>query len=118
MSPLLGFTKLLPALLDGTKTQTIRVPRKRPIEADEWLYVYWKLRTKDCYFIGLARTLSVQRIMFAEITDEIARRDGFVDRTACIRGLLLLHPTLIGSDELDVIRFEWVQGPYAKEAAT
>ena len=48
---LLGFTKLKEKLLDGSKTQTIRKLRKNPIKVGEKLYLYWKLRTKDCFWL-------------------------------------------------------------------
>lgn len=52
MSPLLGFTVFKEKILDGTKTQTIRKLRKRPIKEGDKLYLYWYLRQKDCEKLG------------------------------------------------------------------
>lgn len=50
--PLIGFTVFKDKLLDGTKTQTIRKLRKRPIKEGDKLYLYWHLRQKDCEKLG------------------------------------------------------------------
>jgi len=50
--PLLGFSVFKNKLLSGEKTQTIRRPRKQPIKVDDTLYIYWKLRTKNCQKLG------------------------------------------------------------------
>jgi hypothetical protein len=52
--PLLGFTVFKDNILDGSKRQTIRMLRKYPIKIGDKLYLYWKLRTKQCEKLGEA----------------------------------------------------------------
>lgn len=52
--PLLGFTVFKDKILDGTKTQTIRKPRKNSIKAGDKLYLYWHPRQKACQKLGEA----------------------------------------------------------------
>lgn len=52
--PLLGFTVFKDKILDGSKTQTIRKPRKNPIKVGDNLYLYWHPRQKDCEKLGEA----------------------------------------------------------------
>jgi hypothetical protein len=54
MTPLLSFTVFKDKILDGSKTQTIRKLRKRPIKQGDRLYLYWHCRQKDCEKIGEA----------------------------------------------------------------
>jgi len=68
--PLLGFTKLKSKLLDGSKTQTIRKPRKYPLKVGDKLFVYWKLRTKECEKLGEARITSIVRKPILEVTED------------------------------------------------
>jgi hypothetical protein len=75
--PLLSFTHLLPKLLDQSKLQTIRKPRKIPLRVGDLLYVYWKCRTPEAHKLGEARIRSIVRKPFCEITAEDFRRDGF-----------------------------------------
>jgi len=76
---LLGFTKLKEKLLDGTKTQTIRKPRKHPIKVGDKLYIYWKLRTKECEKLGEAIVSKVVRKQLGDINAQDAIKDGFLD---------------------------------------
>lgn len=46
--PLLGFNVFYQKILNGSKRQTIRPLRKKPIEVGDKLYLYWHLRRKDC----------------------------------------------------------------------
>ena len=46
--PLLGFTVHKKKIQDREKRQTIRAMRKYPIQKGDTLYIYWKLRTKQC----------------------------------------------------------------------
>lgn len=52
--PLIGFTVFKEKILDGSKTQTIRKHRKKPIEIFDTLYLYWHPRQKDCEKLGVA----------------------------------------------------------------
>lgn len=77
--PLLGFTKLKDKLLDGSKLQTIRKPRKIPLKVGDKLYVYWMLRTKNCEKLGEAKVTKIVRKKLRDITQEDAVKDGFSD---------------------------------------
>ena len=109
--PLLGFTKLKKKLLDGSKTQTIRRPRKHPFKVGDKLYVYWKLRTKECEKLGEAKVTKIVRKTLGKMTREDAVKDGF-------DGVINLHSALISmhkiryypfKEEFDVITFEWTR---------
>lgn len=111
MMPLLGFTKLKKKLLDGTKTQTIRKPRKTPFKVGDKLFVYWKLRTKQCEKLGEAVVTKIVRKCLGEMTMEDAVNDGF-------DGVIALHSALISmhkiryypfKEEFDIITFEWTK---------
>jgi len=49
--PALGFTIMKEKLIDGSKRQTIRLLRKHPIKVGDSLFLFWKLRTKECELI-------------------------------------------------------------------
>ena len=53
--PLLGYSMFEGKILDGSKRQTIRKLRKRPIEKGDMLYQYWHLRRKDCEELGVSQ---------------------------------------------------------------
>ena len=112
--PLLGFTKLKEKLLDGTKTQTIRKPRKHPIKVGDKLFVYWKLRTKECEKLGEAIVTKIVRKRAFEFTREDAIKDGFeADQfRPALNNLVLaleeMHSDYYTDDkEFDIITFEW-----------
>lgn len=116
-TPLLGFTKLKEKLLDGSKTQTIRKPRKRPIKVGDKLYVYWKLRTKECRKLGVGKVTSIVRKSILDITEEEAIKDGF-DPLPCssARNRLLIafgqmYPKLPLKTQFDIITWKWTDGP-------
>jgi len=113
---LLGFTKLKEKLLDGTKTQTIRKPRKHPIKKGDKLFIYWKLRTKECEKLGEAIIRKIVRKKAEDFTQNDALRDGFSQdyfRTPLANLMQALH-TMHGEfnefkQEFDVITFEWTK---------
>lgn len=111
--PLLGFTKLKSKLLDDSKTQTIRKPRKHPLKVGDKLFVYWKLRTKQCEKLGEARITKIVRKSLLNLTEDEAVKDGFesVGYSTARNELLIcfakMHPTANLSTEFDVITFEW-----------
>ena len=93
---LLGFTVYKEKILDGSKRQTIRKLRKHPILVGDKLYLYWKLRTKDCEKLGEAVCKETFTILFkmygltiikcgyglgqfmnGEDACDLTRRDGF-----------------------------------------
>ena len=116
---LLGFTKLKEKLLDGSKTQTIRKPRKHPLKVGDKLFVYWKLRTKECEKLGEAIVTKIVRKPFGNLTEEDAVKDGFEAKTISgidISALGYLstalfvmhgHDNISEGTEFDVITFEW-----------
>ena len=113
--PLLGFTKLKDKLLDGSKTQTIRKPRKHPIKVGDKLFIYWKLRTKECEKLGEGIVTKVVRKQLWEINNEDAKKDGFepigyLNTLGSFLGVfLLMHPNITDTTEFDVITWEWTQ---------
>jgi len=109
MSPLLGFTKLLDELLSEKKLQTIRLPRKHPIQEGDVLFIYWKLRTKECRKLGIAYTRSVVRKKFCELTELDAMRDGFQNLLDLKKAFYDVHPKVTENTEVDVIRFVWAK---------
>jgi len=75
-------------ILNGSKTQTIRKPRKRETKQDDILHLYTGLRTKQCVLIAKATCENVipilifpfQKRLVANITTNIfqfAQDDGF-----------------------------------------
>ena len=113
--PLLGFTKLKQKLLDGTKTQTIRKPRKHPIKKGDKLYIYWKLRTKECEKLGEAIVTKIERKFVGEMRGADAVFDGFNNRKELVSALYEMHSEQVCLHEpFDIITFEWT----SKEAKT
>lgn len=107
--PLLGFTKLKAKLLDGTKTQTIRKPRKHPLKVGDKLFIYWKLRTKECEKLGEAIITKIVRKTLEYITNEDAVKDGFSDIVEFMDVFTGMHTDAHMDTWFDVITFEWTQ---------
>ena len=106
--PLLGFTKLLDKLLDGSKTQTIRRPRKHPIKVGDTLFIYWKLRTKECKKLGEGMVTRIQRKFLGEMTNRDAVLDGFNNRKELITALYEMHSEQVCLKEaFDIITWDW-----------
>lgn len=58
--PALSFNKkFVPHILNGTKKQTIRKFRKKPINVGNRLFLYTGMRTKQCKKIGEASCVAV-----------------------------------------------------------
>lgn len=54
--PALNFRgEFVDSILDGSKTQTVRLPRKRPIDVADDLYLYTGMRTPACRPLGVAK---------------------------------------------------------------
>jgi ASC-1-like (ASCH) protein len=65
--PALSFKKeFVDAVKNGTKTQTIRATRKRPIKVGDTLYLYTGMRTKNCKKLKEVICKSVQDIFINE----------------------------------------------------
>jgi hypothetical protein len=106
---LLGFTKLKDKLLDGSKTQTIRKPRKIPLKVGDKLYIYWKLRTKQCQKLGEAKVTKIVRKCVAAMTHQDAVLDGFTSLQELALALYAMHPDVNEFSEFDIITFEWTK---------
>lgn len=106
--PLLGFSVMKQKLLDGSKTQTIRKPRKFPIQIGEKLYIYWKLRTKKCEKLGEGIVTKIDRKRLLDLTEEEAKKDGFLDKAGLLAWFLNKHG-LEGhrTKKFDVITWNW-----------
>lgn len=83
--PLLGFMVMRDKIERGEKRQTIRLARKYPIKVGDKLYLYWKLRTKECQRIlpkedypapVCTESLRLPWRVLVQMPD-IAERDGF-----------------------------------------
>ncbi len=107
---LLGFSVLKEKLLNGSKTQTIRKPRKHPIREGDKAYIYFGLRTKHCQKLGEGQILSVVRKKFFDLSDEDAVKDGFRDAFELRYTLLRLHDfhEAPKDAEFDVITWKWL----------
>lgn len=58
--PALNFKRqFMSAVLNGTKRQTIRATRKRPIKAGDLLHLYTGMRSKNCLRLRVARCTAV-----------------------------------------------------------
>jgi len=109
--PLLGFTKFKPKLKDGSKRTTIRRPRKNPIEVGDTLYLYWKLRTKDCEKLGEGICTRKITKPISEITPQEAVDDGFDCLYDLYQGLAKMHGgwDAINRGVWDIISWDWVK---------
>ena len=131
--PLIGFTEFKGMIEDGTKRQTIRALRKHPIKINDVLYLYWKLRTKQCEF--LRKELCIQEFTITmqfydgefpfwyvsaylkkpengsitKLTDwkieELAKKDGFNNALEMMRWFAKKHGELNGNKKFQVIRW-------------
>jgi hypothetical protein len=110
--PLLGFTVLKDKLLDGSKTQTIRLPRKRPLAVGDKLYIYWKPRTKECAKLGESKVTKIVHKRVMDLNRLDAERDGFVEGRGLSalghlnNALQKMHPDIQGLTFVDVVTFE------------
>jgi hypothetical protein len=103
--PLLSFSVLKDKLLDGSKTQTIRYPRKNPLKVEDKLYVYWKCRTKETEKLGESKVLKITTKTIGELDDLDAIRDGFDTNLQLIYALTHLHKNLSLQTKVDIITF-------------
>lgn len=94
--PILSFQKrFVPAIENGTKRQTIRPHRKRPIHVLDKLYLYSGMRTKQCRKIMEAVCISADYVhihynevwyAFGDVVGDLdlfAQQDGF-ENFACM----------------------------------
>lgn len=81
--PSLSFSAFKEKILDGSKCQTIRKPRKRPLKVGDKLYVFWKLRTKDCERLGISKITNIVHKREWQLTETDALLDGFKPTAIC-----------------------------------
>lgn len=102
--PSLSFQKrFAPAIESGTKCQTIRAQRKRPIKKGDKLYLFTGMRTPQCKRIKETVCSSVRyvhierdRVVYADggevlALDCFAQRDGFKDFKEMVAWLEKVH---------------------------
>jgi hypothetical protein len=53
-------------ILCGSKRQTVRQERKRPIQAGDILHLFYRQRTAECQKLGITKCLSVAQIEIHE----------------------------------------------------
>lgn len=97
--PLIRFTKLTDKVRDHTKTQTIRKPRKAPLELFDTLHTYTLEK------LGLATITSIKRKRLADITLEEAHKDGFMTIHDCQETIMAMHNCSL-LDFFDVIQYD------------
>lgn len=113
---LLGFTVLKDKLLDHSKCQTIRVPRKRPFKVGDRLQIYWFPRTMDSEKLGEAIVTKTERKRALDLTEQDAVLDGFKNLRKLKLALQFLHPYADGYALFDIITFQWDSVKAEKEA--
>lgn len=124
--PLIGFSVFKEKIRDGSKRQTIRSLRKHPIKKDDTLYLYWKLRTKECELLRVEKcieefTVTMQfyedwlnsgtpvwrvdvkhdehsglRVLIDSEVEDLARRDGFENAHEMMKWFANKHGNLNG----------------------
>ena len=108
--PLLSFSVKYAELNDGSKTQTIRLPRKKnQIKPGDKLYIWWKSRTKEREKLGEGICKSVVKKCFDNMTKEDAILDGFLDKE-CLGwtlGDLHMHDKVGTKTVFDIITWVW-----------
>ena len=131
--PLLVFTveEIKESLFSGEMLQTVRHEENIPYWQDLWrkiqvarasnkkellLHIWWKhpRRNRNARRLGAARFTEFLIITGAELTDDIARRDGFNDKMELIDKLALIYQTdhaIILGMQWAIIRYQWVDGP-------
>jgi len=128
--PLLGFTVFKDKILDGSKKQTIRKLRKIPIKKGDKLYLYWKLRTKQCEKLFETICIDEFKIIFHKwvndlqcyrvnkntpyfFTDkeceQLAILDGFEDYSEMTGMLYNAHKEYFFGNPFQVIRWESIE---------
>jgi len=97
--PLLRFTKLLDQVKDHRKTQTMRIPRKNPMEEGDTLHIYVLEK------LGTAKLTSKVTKKLRDITLQEAIDDGFVSIVECQQCLMEMHKCTL-DEEFDIIKFD------------
>jgi hypothetical protein len=106
--PILSFSVKYAELNDGSKTQTIRFPRKsREIKVGDKLYIWWKSRTPNREKLGEGIcTKSIFKIA-GELNNDDAIKDGFLDIEGLRWTLGELHPNITENTLVHIITWDW-----------
>ena len=106
--PLLSFSVKYAELNDGSKTQTIRFPRKKnDIEVGDKLFIWWKSRTKGREKLGEGICTKSVFKQAGELTEEDAVKDGFLDLEGLNWTLSDLHPSITVKTPVHVVTWSW-----------
>jgi hypothetical protein len=115
--PLLSFSVLKDKLMDGSKTQTIRKPRKKyPLKVGDKVYIWWKSRTPGREKLGEGVIVAISHKSISYMTEEDAVHDGFKEgRGLSAKGHLAttlwnMHPETDSNTTFDVIKWKWTSG--------
>lgn len=105
---MLSFSVKYAELNDGSKTQTIRFPRKKnDIKQGDKLYIWWKSRTKEREKLGEAICSKKVTKRAGDLTEEDAVKDGFFDLEGLRWTLDELHPSITENTLVNVITWQW-----------
>lgn len=97
--PLIRFTKKTDLVRSHFKRQTIRKPRKVPLELHDTLHTYVLEK------LGLGTIVSIKRKRLLDITLEEAQKDGFKTIGECQQCITEMHNCSL-FDFFDVIEFK------------
>lgn len=97
--PLIRFTKKTDMVRSHFKRQTIRKPRKVPLELHDTLHVYTLEK------LGLGTIISIKRKRLKDITLKEAQKDGFDTIRECQLVIMEMHKCGL-FDFFDVIEFQ------------
>lgn len=107
--PALSFSTFYDKLISGEKQQTIRRPRKRPLKVGDKLYIYWKQRTPNREFLGIAEVTNIRRVLLGEVTEREAVLDGFSSVKDLIQGFQSVYGESVEIMAFDIINFKWLE---------
>lgn len=122
--PLLGFKRQFKdAILSGSKTQTLRRPRKYPIKVGDTLYLYVSLRTPKAEKLGEAICTRADRVVIdteflvlnghrvdsADLRRQFAEADGFQTYLGLCRAIEDMYAHKMGDEvfPLEMDRICW-----------
>ena len=103
----ISFSVFKEKIIDDTKKQTIRQPRKHPIKVDDKLQLYWKLRTKETELLKEVICREIIHIEFGDISfdDGISKDDGFDNCFEMRNFFYSKYPKIEDNDELVIIKW-------------
>lgn len=83
--PLIRFTKKTDMVRNHTKRQTMRKPRKKPLQLHDTLHVYTLEK------LGLGTIISLKQKKLRDINLEDAHKDGFMTIHDCQQTIMEMH---------------------------